>query len=86
MAMWHDHRAPIKTIDLTAVVIQPNQFLLLRTFAQKPTCSQTDSGVRTRTQSQPQSPHELLSFSGHGRMAVETKMAAHGRKVSFSDK
>ena len=42
--------------------IQRNQFLLLRTFARKLTCSQADSGVPMRTQSQPQFPHELLSF------------------------
>jgi hypothetical protein len=33
--------------------IEPNQFLLLRPFARKLTCSQADSGVPMRTQSQP---------------------------------
>ena len=52
MAMWYGHRAPYGNLDLTEVAVKRNQFLRLRMFARKLTCSQADSGVPMRTQSQ----------------------------------
>ena len=49
-------------LDLTAVADSGESIPPARTFARKLTCSQADSGVPMRTQSQPQFPHELLSF------------------------